>query len=233
MKSILFFTLCIINLQLSAMDKDSLVNDKIIAHFNEKGITSIYDRNVKESISFDNENTQVLIDNVSFNCKDLTPQNVKKDNHSVTYSYPGKDYNIEIKYELLPGWRFLSKQIFIKSLNHEEFVINKIQPIEVIIKNEIKDQLQLSNGRYGISLRLRNFTEDKKGYGCFMAIQNPFSKYHFSENNAVVEYNPEMKWYKKDGTFSSDKLCIGFYDLTGITYRSSMLPEWNYVQNPD
>ena len=233
MKNILFFALFIIHLQVSGMGEDSLVNDKIVVHFNKEGIASVYDKSIKTSILFENENAKIVIGNIGFDIKNIIPQNIKKDNQSISYSYTLSGFNIKIKYKLSPGWRFVSKQIFIKSLNTQEFIINKIQPVEVDIKNEIKDQFQLSNGRYGVSLRLKNFTKDRNGYGCFITVQNPFTKYSMSKNRAIVEYNPEMKWYKKDGAFSSDKLCIGFYDLTGITYRSSMLPEWNYVQHPE
>lgn len=233
MKSILFFALCLLHFHVSAMDEDSLTNDKIVVHFNKKGISSVYDKSIKTSIFFENEHAELVIDNVGFDLKNTLPQNIKKDNQSISYSYTLSGFNIEIKYKLSPSWRFVSKQIFIKSMSKEEFVINKIEPVDISIKNEIAEQVQLTNGRYGVSLRLKNYTKDKNGYGCFMTVQNPFSKYSISNNDATVAYNPEMTWYKKDGTFSSDKLCIGFYDLTGITYRTSMLPEWNYVQHPD
>jgi hypothetical protein len=233
MKSILFLTLCIIHLNVCAMDEDSLANDKIVVHFNSNGINAVYDKAIKKTVFFENENTQIVIDNTEFNSKSVAPQNIKKNKLAVSWFYAVSGFNIEIKYELSPGWRFVAKQVFITSLNKEEFVVNKIEPAEIHITNVIKEQLQLNNGRYGVSLRLKNFTKGEKGYGCFMTVQNPFTKYSVSNNSATVVYDPEMKWYKKDGFFSSDKLCIGLYDLSGVTYRASMLPEWNYVQQPD
>ena len=163
----------------------------------------------------------------------MAPLDIKNEKQAISYFYANNSYRIEIRYELRPGWRFISKQIFINSLTKNEFVVNSIQPLSTHLRNEIKDHLSLSNGRYGLSLRLRGYEKNKNGYGCFLTVQNPFSKYTISQKEVTVVYNPEMRWKKKDGPFLSDRLCFGFTEITGITFRSSMLPEWNYVEDPD
>lgn len=230
-KAVLIFVL-MISIQATGKSINYIKNDKVVAGFNEKGLVSIYDKNIKEYVYLENDYTQLLIDSQLIDLNKISPVNIKTDKQSVSYFFTVNNYSIEIKYELLPEWRFVTKQILISSLSRDEFFINNIQPLSAQLKNEIKDKLSLSNNRYGISLRLRAYEMNTTGYGCFMAVQNPFTKYTVSQNRIIVEYNPEMKWYKKDGPFLSDKLCFGFTELTGVTTRVSMLPEWNYVEDP-
>lgn len=233
MKKLFYVLVILINANSIGMSANYLKNDKIVASFNEKGLLSIYDKSIGSYIYLENDYAQLTIDNQHIDFADVAPLKISKEKQSISYFYSKNSYNIEVKYELQSGWRFISKQIFINSLSQNEFVVNSIQPLSTQFKNEIKDHLSLSNSRYGISLRFRGYEKNKNGFGCFLTVQNPFSKYVISQNKVSIVYNPEMKWNKKDGPFLSDKLCFGFTELTGITVRSSMLPEWNYIDDPD
>ena len=230
-KATLIFAL-IVTLHIQGMGIGSLKNDKIIAGFNEKGLVSVYDKGMKEYVHFENDNAQLMIDSQLIDLNKMAPSNQSTGSQSLSYFYSDGAFNIEIRYELKPGWRFVSKQIFVTSLTRNAFVVNKIEPFSSKLKNEIKDQLSLSNNRYGVALRLRVYENGKSGYGCFMAVQNPFTRYAVAQNSVTIEYTPDMKWEKKYGPFPSDRLCIGFTELTGATSRVSLLPEWNYVEDP-
>ena len=233
MKKLFFLLLILFITNSLVMSANYLKNDKITASFDGKGLVSITDKSIGSSIYLENDNTQLSIDNRNFDFVNIVPLKIIMEEQSISYFYSQNGYTIEIKYELQAGWRFISKQIFINSLTLNEFVVNSIQPIATQIKNEIRDHLSLSNNKYGIALRFRGYEKNKNGFGCFLTVQNPFTKYILSQNKVSVVYTPEMKWNKKDGQFSSDKLCLGFTELTGITVRTSMLPEWNYIEDPD
>ena len=233
MEKLFFLLVILINIHFTSMGVNYLKNDKIVARFNEKGLISIYDKSIDSYIYLENDNTQLTIDNQSIDFKDIAPVNIIIDKQAISYFFTKNSYSIEIKYELLPNWRFVSKQIIINSLSQNKFVVNNIQPLSTQVKNEIKDHFAISNSRYGISLRLRGYEKNKSGYGCFLTVQNPFAKYTITQKKITIAYNPDMEWYKKDGPFFSDRLCFGFTDITGVTVRSSILPEWNYVQDPD
>jgi len=209
-----------------------LENEKIIVDLDESGIKSMYDRQSGSYLHFKCNLPIFSIDGIMMNLDNKTPSLAHKNENYISYLYKLENFEVEVKYELGENWRFISRQIFFNSRGKEAYKVNLIKIFEGNIEEDIEDHLALSRGNYGIFLRLKQAKYDNEGFGCFMTVQNPFSEYRLQGNNISISYSPEMEWKQSYGSFASDRLCIGFNDLTGHTFRYSLLPEWEYVKDP-
>ncbi len=226
-------SLALLLVQCNWLEKSSLENDNIIVGFNERGIESIYDKQHGAYVNFNNDMSSLGIDGVLYDIAELIPDNIDTHRGTRSYFYITDNYNIEVRYELKDNWRFVSKQIFIDAKDHDEYTVDHFELLSASLDEYFYDHLYLDQNRYGLLLRLEEPSGPADGYGIFLTVQNPFSEYELLDDSLRVQYSPEMQWNQSYGSFSSDRLCIGFTDITGHTLRSSMLPEWKYLQDPD
>ena len=210
-----------------------LENNKIQVCLSDKGIVSISDKKRKASIDMASVPSRFTIDERTLDLGNIEPGEIKKKENGISYFYTKDGYDIEVRYELKEGWRFVTKQIFFSPREKGFFKVNKIHLFQGKIQQDIPSHLNLSGDKYGMALRFREATERQSGYGAFVTVQNPFSRYTLEERELNVQYAPQMDWDASRGAFPSDRLCMGFTDLTGHTLRADMLPEWEYVPDPD
>ena len=237
------FCITAISLLNAADDNILLENENLKIQFNDKGLSKIYDKMLDKEIEFTDDNFSVTINDLTSESNKQKAKIQKSDSRqTVSFEYETEQFIIKIIYELKPGWRFISKQLTILSKNNADYTVKTIKLFDGSIGNKIHQTYRLTGGRYGISLRMKKNPEDAKpAYGCFLLIQNPFTKYDTpaspslggEDYNIKITYNPEMKWKSEYGPFLSDRSCIGTYTLSGNTFRADSASEWQYIQDPD
>ena len=214
-------------------DPVNLRNEFLKVKFNETGITQIRDKDAKRTIRFTGDHCVLKVDDVVFDSRTMSAK-PKKDGPSVSYAYRSGPFGLKVVYELRPGWRFLSKQMFLEGPAGGEFTVKSVVPFDGEIRNPIHEAYRLNGERYGVSLRMKAKESDASAtHGCFVLVQNPFSKTTVDGSRVSLSYDAEMKWKSAQGAFASDRFCIGTYELTGTTFRADMAPEWQYEQDPD
>jgi hypothetical protein len=211
----------------------TLGNKLLQVEFDEAGLTQIRDKETQRTIGVVGDHCVIQVDDLVLDSRAMNG-NPKIDGHSVTYDYRSGAFGLKVVYELRPGWRFLSKQMFLEGRVGGEFTVKSVVPFDGEIRNPIHEAYRLNGERYGVSLRMKAKGSDASAtHGCFLLVQNPYSRFTADGSRMSLSYDAEMKWRSTQGAFASDRFCIGTYEFTGITFRADMAPEWQYVQNPD
>ncbi|MCX6226655.1 MAG: hypothetical protein NTV01_18225, partial [Bacteroidia bacterium] len=203
-------------------------------NFSEKNVDQqiIKDHDWNHPIELDSVNFIITINGKEFRSDRMDIARTIKSDSSVTHFYETGEYGFRLMNELKPGWHFLSRQLFIDSKKTDVFKVNRIILFSGKVKNRIKETFQLTGGKYGLSFRLESEDINHADNGFFMLIQNPYVKYEADGQDVKLSYDPEMNWNPANGSFPSDRMCIGTYRLTGNTFRQDMAPEWVYEPDP-
>jgi len=182
-----------------------LENEKLKVDFNKQGLVSVYDKELKEALKLSNEQWSFTIDNKTVESSNLSPTNDSYNSNRVSYSYSKSGYEIEVVYELKPGWRFVSKQLFITNKNKDTYMVNAINVSHGQLTNNSREfaiaglseakRKSRDMGDFGAFVRIN----DK--WGAMFLVQNPFFHWEMNDGNFSLEYKPEMEWKTEYGTF--------------------------------
>jgi len=217
---------------LAGCGRNSVQNEHLVFTRNQSDQQFIQDKQWVEAIELDRVNFVLTINGKPYHSDSLVVSRSVKTENSITDFYEADEFTVSLVTELMPGWHFISRQLFIESGNSEVFRVNRIILLSGTMKNTVRESFQLTGGKYGLSLRLKGTNGEKEKNGCFMLIQNPFAKYEITGQQVRLSYDPEMKWNPANGAFPSDRLCMGTYQLTGNTFRQDMAAEWVYEPDP-
>jgi hypothetical protein len=211
----------------TAGSEQILLNERLRVEFNERGLAAIEDLALARAIGFGEDNFSIVIDGKEVRSETLTPQPPRKEGNRLIYNYVSPPYTLEAVYELRPGWRFVSKQILVKSPAGSEFHVQQMKVFRIHLvapPREVytldRSNRGLETGDYGAFLRFDD------ALGMFALVQNPFLKVHQDGASFEITYNPEMDWKAEYGAFESDRGCLGTYMLTGRRLPDKMLAEW-------
>ncbi|HEX6558450.1 MAG TPA: hypothetical protein VF021_03290, partial [Longimicrobiales bacterium] len=205
---------------------DALRNAYIRAEFDAGGLKSLTDRAERRTFRFDNDLFRIVINGQTLASATLPPPVRTVEAQRVTYFWRTDRYQLQLTYELKPGWRFLSKQLFVSS-TQDSFKVDRItlfastlaeQPREVRIANSGRPRVQTSD--YGAALRFAD------GHGLLISAQNPFLHFSSQQQAFSLEYAPDLPWRRSYGRFASDRGLLAPYRLSGHVLPAQMIPEW-------
>ena len=225
-------TLLLIIPMIVSCGRNSVKNDRLSAVFEPSGRVVVNDRNWPESLEIDSSGFSITIDGKEYSSDRMAAFRRERSAGTITDRYESDGFIFSMVTEMKPGWRFVSRQLFVTSAKPDLFKVNKILLFKGTVKNPVREAFRLTAGKYGLSLRL-NLAGVGPGYGCFMLIQNPYASYEAEGQQVKLGYEPEMKWNPSDGPFPSDRFCLGTYILTGQTWRQDMAAEWVYEPDPE
>ncbi|KPJ69672.1 hypothetical protein AMJ44_02905 [candidate division WOR-1 bacterium DG_54_3] len=222
----------------AAQSNDSLYlqNEKIKAEFNSRGLVSSYDIALDKTVRFTNDNFSITVDEQKIDSETLSAAVVKDQPYQLSYNFEAAPYLVKAVYELKPGWRFISKQLFLSRADGADYRVNEVEVFRAGLANQIFNEHRLRGGSYGALLRLADedaAKSNKPRYGIFLVIQNPFMRWKLEEQEISMVYRPDMDWKSEYGHFASDRACIGTYELSGTCFPARALPEWKYVCQPE
>jgi hypothetical protein len=215
----------------------SLENSEFAANLGPRGLVSLQNKGSGETVHLQNDEFSLEIDQDSFTSTDSTPV-IKQENGVIAYYYERDGYSLKVKYELRPGWRFLTKQVQILSAKSPGFVVRKMEPIRISVREPIEKTFTpgtylpqfgpprkeflsyIPTEQFGTFLRMGG------SQGLMIVVQNPYLQVTQNGQDASIHYDPEMQWRSEWGTFSSDPAIIGLYHQSGTRIPSKMIYEW-------
>ncbi len=213
-----------------------LSNDKIKAEFNNRGLSGITDLALSQTVTFEKDEFSITVDGKKNDSEPISPDSVKKEKGRLVYIFEMAPFTIKVVYELKPGWRFISKQIFVKSPKGTEYRVNHLDAFLSVLTNPISSEYRIYRGKYGAFVRLGGADSPESGnptYGMFLVLQNPFVEWNLEGQNISLAYSPEMQWKSDYGDFVADRALIGTYKLSGTAFPANTVPEWRYVRDPE
>ena len=140
----------------------------------------------------------------------------------------GRSLTIDVSYELKPGWRFVSKQITVRSDSTVPVMqVNDVTLLQATLTQTPTNAFRPTSAKpslgtldYGQALRFGD------GHSLLMVAQNPFVRATLNGSVATLRYAPEMEWKREYGAFVSDRALIAPVRLSGRVLPAQMIPEW-------
>ncbi len=212
-----------------------LRNARISARFDGRGLREIHDFGLQQKFRFAHDGFSIELSGQTIRSEDLPDPRVEIQGSSIQFVFLGSADKIEVVYELRPGWRFISKQVFVTSIGAlRSFHIGKITPIREEV-SEPADSAYVPENRswekraagkdFGVFLRFAG------GSGLFALVQNPFLNAVHDGGAFELNYSADMDWDSVDGAFESDRACIGTYALSKQMVAVNLVPEWALVKS--
>ncbi len=209
------------------VDGVTLSNDVMTVQLGAHGLTVLQDRTIKKQVAFGSDEFSITLEGITLTNDSAGSARVQKTGSGAVYRYSVRGFDIEIHYELRPGWRFVSKQLKVTRSPSNRCRVDRIEIWRSLLNVPVADfriakstRLRQAPNEYGLFLRLLDRT------GVMALVQNPFLETGREANSFRISYAPEMDWKLDDGPFESDRGCIGLYGLTGREIAGSMIPEW-------
>lgn len=203
----------------------ALRNGRIEASFGDRGLTAIRDVVLGHTIGLAGDRFTLDIDGAHLDGGQLTVTERRADTHSVSYRYISGPYTVDAVYELQPGWAFVSKALVVRVTGAAAYRIQSVQPLLASVGQPIESELPVRGGSYGVFLRFG-------GYGAFVTVQNPFLQWNRNGTGFSAGYQPDLDWQPAYGPFTTDRVLVGTYLLTGHSIPTQMVPQWQYLPDP-
>jgi len=214
-----------------------LKNSQITATFGARGLRSVSNRDSSARVHFKSDEFSFSIDQDEFDSTKLTPKLKRVSDSQITYTYRAQGYTVNVVYEILPDWRFVTKQLQISETPRTSYRLQSIEPVRMEVAETIKSTFTPETYLPQYGAPERQFAErPAREFGAFLhlsqtnglmlLVQNPFLKAKASGNEASLSYQPEMEWQAAWGPFLSDIACIGPYNLSGNRIPAKMVLEW-------
>jgi hypothetical protein len=215
-----------------------LRNDHTVAKLGPRGLESLEDLDSHREIHFSSDRFSLEIDDTKLESASLKPAVSTPGGNQVIYSYASGEYRLEVRYELQPTWRFISKQIAIVQAPQAKFTVHRAEPVRVVLaepfqssyipgsyfphfgETRTQSRERMRGADYGAFVR---FGHDS---GAMFLVQNPFLKASVSGRDVSLAYSPEIDWNSTWGEFAADRACIGVYALSGERLPADMTLEW-------
>ena len=146
---------------------------------------------------------------------------------SFTYRFPGR---CDDDHEIATEWGFLTKRVRIEPTNSAApFRVNDVRTLTATMAPGPGDVLPLSEGRFGMIVRLFTGSSGGPAPSVVMLHQNPYNVFGFDGARITASYAPEMSWDASYGAFESDRLILQVVTRTGRIMPARSVPEWAYV----
>ena len=92
-----------------------LVNDRLAAEFGDRGLVALVERDTAAPYRFRRDDFAVVVGGARYDSRTLPLPTRTLSPERVTYTWATGQASIDVMYELQRDWRFLSKQIAIRS----------------------------------------------------------------------------------------------------------------------
>ncbi len=223
---------------ISGFAAENLENELVRAKFGEKSLVSFHDKALNKTLNFDSDYTSFIFDHNLISTEHLEPRECVRDGNTVRYTFREGAVDIEVVYELRPGWRFISKQLFFNNRKADVYTVRHVNVFQGRLANKPREVYVTDYGEKVAKSKqlkaLAGFARMDKDWGAMFLVQNPFMDWAFDEGRISMDYRADMMWDQAWGRFASDRACIGLYELTGqmspglMTHRPpwTMEPEW-------
>lgn len=106
-------SLCLSLLASSGRGADAfrLSNDDLVADFDASGLVRIALANSSHAFSLAGDSAALTVNGETLSVRDLERMGITRREDRIAYTYARGDKQLEVIYELKPGWRFVSKHL--------------------------------------------------------------------------------------------------------------------------
>ncbi len=215
----------------ASQDELVLDNGRLRANFSDRGLVSLTSLRSDRRLGFAGDPTSVTVDGRRLAVEELGLPEIEMKPARLTYRYTRDPYTIEVVYDLKAGWGFLSKHIVLTSAGRSAYRLDDVALLGSTLDRPVLDELKLAEGRWGALCRFAGGSGESgaPAWGAFFVVQNPFMDWARSGAKVGASYAPAMEWKPDYGPFTSDRLCVGLYELGGTRFPAKAVPEWKLV----
>ena len=228
----LLAVLCVAVTAPEARRAPTLVNGRISALFGDRGLTTLTDVRIGRTYRFKEDGFRLTIDGQTIESTGLKSPKRDASKERFTYKWASGGYEIDVVYELLADWEFVSKQIVITKAPAALYRVNDVQVFREQLIEPVASSYtpasahqNLGTSDYGVFLRF----QDKRGL--LATVQNPFLRTEVNAAQVTVGYAPEIEWRSDYGPFAADRGLLAPYHLSGRVLPAKMTPEWAMPSN--
>ena len=207
----------------------TLANEHIRAVFQNRGLRSLLDRATGVRADFSGEAARVTVAGRTIELSLESPGAPAITEDRLTFTYATDDWRIRVVYEIRPGWRFVSKQIFIEPTRPRVFRVEEIAGWQASLSQEPAGRLPLTEGRFGMIWRFSSPGPAMPAYSLFALYQNPYNEFMGKGAAWAASYRPAMDWKAEYGPFASDRFLLGIVPRSGRLIPAKSVPEWKWV----
>lgn len=215
----------------NAAKRVQLSNGELTADFDATGLVRLTSR-AKQTVDFAGDAASLTIDGHVLAVPALAPVSVRSRKDSVTYTYAADGRQLQVVYELKPGWGFVSKQLVLTLPPGSTGRVEQIQAFRAELGPPVAREYKASSASGAVFLRLGP-SNAPPAAGMFLALQNPFLKWERHDRVITLAYAPDLEWRAAYGPFTSDRVCVGLYALSGLELPARNLAEWKFVSAPE
>ncbi len=196
-----------------------LQNALIQADFDDQGLVAIHNLSAQKTLGFTSDHTALFLGDEVVDTEFQKPTLESSTATSRTYRLQSGRWAARIIYELQPEWHFLTKRVEVTADGDRDFRVRRLELLRG----------QLATAPEG-ELRQRETTFLRyPGQGVFLTLQNPFGQWKRQGERFSLAYPPDMMWQPRTNAFVSDRLCLGVYTPSGMTFPARLTPEWKLI----
>jgi hypothetical protein len=203
----------------------ALANAYVRAEFNDRGLRAVIDLRDRHRYAFERDGFSIAIDAESYTSEALPRPARQVEPQRITYRYAAGPMTLIVRYELRPGWRFVSKQIEIRGSG--DFRVRNVELFRETLADTPTDAYEppsartnLQTGVYGTAMRF------DATHSLLVVAQNPFLHVTRDGRAFAMRYAPDMEWKSSYGPFLSDRGLMAPVRLSGRRVAAAMIPEW-------
>ncbi len=204
----------------------SVGNGRVRATFGARGLTGVTDLIDGRTFAVTTDAFSIRIDGQSFSSAQLPLPVQRQAQSGVGYRYRAGDFDVDLLYEVRPGWRFVGKELRVTS-RRARYHVDSVTVLQETFAegptgafNPTSARPALGTLDYGTALRFAD------QHSLLLVVQNPFLQVALDGATATVRYAPDMDWESRDGPFRSDRAFIAPIRLSGERLPARMIPEW-------
>jgi hypothetical protein len=208
-----------------------LRNERVAAEFDGAGLARISDPATKRVLEIAGDSAALTVGGEKLAAPGLKLVERQEQPDSVTYRYEAGDRRLEVRYELKPGWHFVSKQLVLTLPAKGTCRIDGVEAFRGTLKTPTLREYRASHQSGGVFLRLGP-ADAAPAMGAMLVLQNPFLKWDRRGDEVMMSYAPDMEWHAEYGPFASDRVCLAVYPLSGVELPARSMPEWKHTRDP-
>jgi len=218
-KKMVLITVLLLANSMAVQANECLQNAVIRADFDGKGLIAIHNLAVQNTIGLVHDDAELLIGDDHLDTESQPPVLEFSTETNRIYRLQSGRWTVRIIYELAPQWHFLTKRVEVSAAGSEDFCVHHLE----LLRGQLDPAPQGDMRQRGITF-LRY-----PGQGLFVTLQNPFGEWKREGGRISLGYSPDIIYTPGSNAFMSDRVCIGVYTPSGITFPNQMTPVWKLV----
>jgi hypothetical protein len=203
----------------AAQAAEALQNAVIRADFDDQGLIAIHNLAAQKTLGFAHDGTALFLGDEVLDTEFQKPALEASTATRRTYRLQSGRWTARIIYELEPQWHFLAKRVEVTADGERDFRVRRLELLRGQLATAPEDELRQRETTF---LRY-------PGHGVFVTLQNPLGQWKRQGERVSLAYPPDMVWQPRTSAFVSDRVCIGVYTPSGVTFPAHATPEWRLV----